>query len=93
MIRRHRIPRPAPCDDTFYTVEDFNIGNEIVMYSKTFKITDCDQFTKNFLHKLGVRVNVPNNRPDDPYMDHRKAVRFGLMKCSFRKLIKYLILK
>ena len=32
LIRRHRIPRPVPYDNTFYTVEDFNIGKEITMY-------------------------------------------------------------
>ena len=34
IIRRHRIPKPAPRDDEYYTVEDFNIGNEITFYGK-----------------------------------------------------------
>ena len=53
MIRRHRIPKPAPQDDLFYTAEDFNIGVELSLYGKVFKITGCDQFTENFLKKLG----------------------------------------
>ncbi|CAH1781543.1 unnamed protein product [Owenia fusiformis] len=74
LIRRHRIPRPPPHDDQFYTVEDFNVGNEITLYSRTFKITGCDEFTHNFLRKLGVRTKVPESQPGDPYMTHRKAM-------------------
>ena len=74
LIRRHRIPRPAPYDDEFYTVEDFNIGKDINLYSRTFKITGCDEFTQNFLRKLGVKLNQPQDTPSDPYMSHRQAV-------------------
>lgn len=74
LIRRHRIPRPPPHDDEFYTVEDFNVGQEITLYSRTFKITGCDEFTHNFLRKLGVRVHIPESQPTDPYMTHRKAM-------------------
>lgn len=74
LIRRHRIPRPPPYDDSFYTVEDFNVGKDITLYSKTFKITDSDEFTQNFLGKLGVRVKNSNSVPSDPYMKHRKAM-------------------
>lgn len=74
LIRRHRIPRPRPNEDEFYTAEDFNIGAEINLYSKVFKITDCDQFTQNFLRKMGTNVQRPNNPPEDPYMKYRKAM-------------------
>jgi len=74
LIRRHRVPRPPPNDDTFYTVEDFNVGKEITLYSRTFKLLNCDDFTQNFLRKLGVRVNRPESNTSDPYMDHRKAM-------------------
>ena len=39
LIRRHCIPLPPPCDDQFYTVEDFNVGRQIQLYSKIFEIT------------------------------------------------------
>merc|ERR1712110_406897 len=74
LIRRHRIPRPPPNEDEFYTAEDFNIGSEINLYSKVFKITDCDQFTQNFLRKMGTNVQRPSGPPDDPYMNYRKAM-------------------
>ena len=39
LIRRHRIPLPPPHDDQFYTVDYFNVGNQIMLYSKVFQIT------------------------------------------------------
>lgn len=74
LIKRHRIPRPPPNEDEFYTAEDFNIGSEINLYSRVFKITDCDQFTQNFLRKMGTNVQRPGNPPEDPYMNYRKGV-------------------
>uniref|UniRef100_A0A2C9JF73 EF-hand domain-containing family member C2 n=1 Tax=Biomphalaria glabrata TaxID=6526 RepID=A0A2C9JF73_BIOGL len=74
LIRRHRIPRPPPNDDEFYTAEDFNIGSEICLYSKVFKIVDCDEFTQNFLRKMGTNVQRPARPPEDPYMNYRKAL-------------------
>jgi hypothetical protein len=71
IINRHRIPRPRPYDDTFYTIEDFNVQKEVEFYGKKFKITDCDAFTRNFLTKLGVRVADPVEAPRDPYQNAR----------------------
>jgi Ca2+-binding EF-hand superfamily protein len=74
IVRRHRIKRPAPYDAQFYTVEDFNIGNELTMYGRQFKLVDCDEFTRNFMTKLGVRLNPPQPLPDDPYSENRKML-------------------
>ncbi|XP_042201371.1 EF-hand domain-containing family member C2 [Callorhinchus milii] len=75
LIRRHRIPLPFPNEDMYYTVDHFNINQEIVFYSRTFMITDCDAFTKNFLRKMGARVNPPACVPEDPYNEKREELR------------------
>ncbi|XP_057573300.1 EF-hand domain-containing family member C2 [Hippopotamus amphibius kiboko] len=67
-IRRHRISLPPPDEDRFYTVHHFNINIDIVFYGRTFKIYDCDTFTKNFLKKIGVKLTPPGQCPEDPYM-------------------------
>jgi Ca2+-binding EF-hand superfamily protein len=67
LIRRHRISLPAPDDDLFYTVKDFNIGQKLTLYGRVFSIVDCDEFTRNFLRKLGVRVPASLDCPSDPY--------------------------
>ncbi|XP_075706870.1 EF-hand domain-containing family member C2 isoform X2 [Rhinoderma darwinii] len=74
IIRRHRIPLPPPNDDQFYTVDHFNINKDIVFYSRAFKIVNCDEFTRNFLRKLGIRINPPGSIPADPYSTMRKEM-------------------
>ena len=73
IIRRHRIPHPPPYDDTFYTIEDFNVQKEVAFYGKKFKLIDCDPFTRNFLTKIGARVPVPLPPPEDPYNKMRNV--------------------
>ncbi|XP_016045960.2 EF-hand domain-containing family member C2 isoform X2 [Erinaceus europaeus] len=72
VIRRHRISLPPPDDDKYYTVYHFNISIDLVLYGRTFKIYDCDLFTKNFLKNIGVKLNPPRKRPEDPYLKLRK---------------------
>lgn len=56
ILKRHRVPLPAPNDDRFYTYDLFNVGAEVSFYGRVYKLIDCDPFTRNFLTKLGVRV-------------------------------------
>lgn len=77
LIHRHRVPLPPPDDNQFYNVYHFNINQQTVLYNRTFTITDCDPFTRNFLTKLGVRLNAPASIPDDPYSKLREEVDTG----------------
>ncbi|KAK2527105.1 Efhc2 [Columba guinea] len=74
IVRRHRIPLPPPHEDQFYTIDHFNINIEVIFYARRYKIIDCDQFTKNFLRKMGFRLNAPADRPDDPYTKERQKI-------------------
>lgn len=74
LLRRHRIPLPPPNEDQFYTVDYFNLDTDVIFYGRRYKIIDGDQFTKNFLRKMGVKVNPPLERPDDPYTKGRQKV-------------------
>lgn len=74
LIRRHRIPLPPPNDEEFYTVQNFCVGKELTMYSRVYHLTGSDQFTHNFLKKLGVRVKSPLQTPNDPYSTHREEL-------------------
>ncbi|GLD56572.1 EF-hand domain-containing family member C2 isoform X1 [Lates japonicus] len=72
LIHRHRIPLPPPNDDQFYNIFHFNINQQMVLYSRTFTVTNCDSFTSNFLTKLGVCLSDPTTVPDDPYSNLRE---------------------
>ncbi|VDM32033.1 unnamed protein product [Hydatigera taeniaeformis] len=75
IVRRHRIRKPPPYEDCFYTVEDFNVGIDLELYGRVYRLVACDKFTTNFLRKLGVKVNEAEPIPDDPYTMHRKSVK------------------
>nr|XP_020442634.1 EF-hand domain-containing family member C2 [Monopterus albus] len=75
LIHRHRIPLPPPNNDQFYNIFHFNINQQMVLYSRTFTVTNCDTFTRNFLTKLGVLLNDPAAVPDDPYSSLRNQIK------------------
>eukprot|EP00049_Salpingoeca_infusionum_P005694 m.95331 g.95331 ORF g.95331 m.95331 type:complete len:620 (+) comp13056_c0_seq1:128-1987(+) len=81
ILRRHRVPKPAPNDDEHYEPEDFNIGKEVTVYGRTYLIINCDPFTRNFLTKLGISVSEPIPPPSDPHTElttQRKAAEIAL---------------
>ena len=79
LLKRHRIPKPAPNDEEFFTVADLNVGVEITLYGKTFRIIKCDKFTNEFLNKLGVRVGQPEDYPEDSYTQLRQGMKQSMV--------------
>ena len=73
-MRRHRVPIPDSDKKTFYTVEYFNVGNEIAMYGRVYKLTDCDEFTQEFLNKCGVKIGESSTIPHDPSTEDRQKM-------------------
>lgn len=74
LIRRSRIIRNDD-DDQHFLVTDFNVGQEIIFYSRTFKIVGCDKFTREFLNaKLNMTVPENTHFPVDPYEQHRNEI-------------------
>jgi Ca2+-binding EF-hand superfamily protein len=76
LIKRHRIPKPNS-DREFYTLEDLNIGNEVTLYGKTFRIVSCDKFTKEFLNGIGIEVDDSGVEefPKDLYTESREELK------------------
>jgi len=74
LIRRQQIPLPAPRNDDFYSVLDFNIGKEVELFGRVYKITNCDKYTRIFLNRIGVHVPDAINIPPDPYTVQREKV-------------------
>ncbi|GBM50431.1 EF-hand domain-containing family member C2 [Araneus ventricosus] len=63
IISRNLIPK---ADGGYYGIDDLNIGETLVLYGKSFKLVDCDPFTKKFLREMGYRVKTPEPPPVDP---------------------------
>ena len=51
-------------ESKFVTMWDLNIGVDINIYGKVFKLVDCDHFTRHFLSCQG--VTVPAQIPIPP---------------------------
>jgi hypothetical protein len=93
-LRRHR----AKKDDDFYvTVGDFKVGSEFTIYGRTYFISDCDPFTRNFLDRLH-REGAPGSElPPDPYLNTRTLREYeethrnrGVPKPEMLKLRQFL---
>lgn len=74
LIGRQRVPLPPPNEDQFYNIFHFNINQQMVLYSRTFTVTNCDSYTRNFLTQCGVLLNDITTVPGDPYRNLQAQV-------------------
>eukprot|EP00047_Mylnosiga_fluctuans_P003412 m.228993 g.228993 ORF g.228993 m.228993 type:complete len:742 (-) comp11834_c0_seq1:88-2313(-) len=91
LLRRHRVPKPAPNDDQFYTVDDFNVGKDITIYGRLYTLFACDPFTRTFLTKLGVRVPEDSSAPADAFTETRRTLKESMQ--AFKPFEKHDTLK
>ncbi|XP_066601113.1 EF-hand domain-containing family member C2-like [Prorops nasuta] len=57
LVKRQRIHAPYSYDCLrHYEIIDFNIGVEIEIFGRLYKITNCDKFTRRFLNRMGIFV-------------------------------------
>ncbi|XP_070539328.1 EF-hand domain-containing family member C2-like isoform X2 [Ptychodera flava] len=70
-LSKHRIRKPPPNEHEFYTADDLNVGQDVTFYDRTFHLTGCDKFTKEFFEDMDIKVNTPEKAPDDPYQRRR----------------------
>ncbi|KAL1441485.1 hypothetical protein MTO96_008457 [Rhipicephalus appendiculatus] len=81
-IRRCRSRRAACCGDIAFRKSDgrcfhwsdLNVGNTISLYGITYKIVNCDKFTRDYLRQQGVEVRPPEPLPEDPYTANRRTL-------------------
>ncbi|GFQ81432.1 EF-hand domain-containing family member C2 [Trichonephila clavata] len=85
LVNRNLIPKP---EGGFYRLDDLKIGETVVFFGKSFKLLDCDPFTKTFLREMGYRVNSPEPRFTDPVTAdrsekdmHRSNIHKPMKKC------------
>ncbi|CAL1533193.1 unnamed protein product [Lymnaea stagnalis] len=90
LIRRQRLPKNDQGDTWHW--KDINLGMNIVFYGKSFHITNCDKFTKDFLESEGIVVNEPEFIPPDPYIQKRAdtvTLRTYTTQSAFDKLKQF----
>jgi hypothetical protein len=72
-VKRHRIPKAG---GQYYTYQDLKCGVTISVYSRAFRLTGCDDFTRYFYaHALGVDVGQEEEQPEDAFVvDQQNAL-------------------
>lgn len=89
LIKRQRLPKSDQGSCWHWT--DLNIAMNVVFYGRTFRLVDCDTFTKDFLESEGVTIAQPEEIPADPYTASRKQpLRSYTTPSDFDKLKKFL---
>ena len=83
LIARQRIRFPKPMDQGFYDMIDFNIGKNVELYGRVFRIVNCDKFTRNFLNRMGIFVGDPLNYPPGYSKNEEKKVNSSQLLLLF----------
>lgn len=72
-LKRHKVPRPEDATVS-YTWRDINLGCNLNVYGRVFRIVDCDEFTRSFFQNAGVRLNSAEQYPNDPFEKTRAMI-------------------
>lgn len=77
-IKRQKIPLPGGDQDTgpYYKIRDLIIGESVIFYGKKIMITGANEYTRDFLQKMGLVINDNGEIPPNPYFEYRKKVKF-----------------
>jgi hypothetical protein len=67
-LKRHKVPKPS---GEIYTYNDLNLGVNLDLYGRVFRIVDCDEFTKKFYADLGVAMKEAEDYPNDLFKANR----------------------
>lgn len=75
-VKRHRIPRPIEMGGGYYQPKDLRLRKTLVIYSRAFRIVDCDGFTREFYIAAGnMDVGEPEEIPMDSFgLEQEQAI-------------------
>jgi EF-hand domain-containing protein 1 len=68
-LKRHKIPR-ANGEGTYHWT-DFNLGINIDIYSRVYRIYACDRFTCEFFESQNQELNPPESELEDNFLYSR----------------------
>lgn len=72
-LKRAKLPK-AGCPGEFLQWNDLALGMNLDVYSRFFRIVDCDDFTKSFFANEGANIGTPEDYPNDPFAHTRKMI-------------------
>ncbi|XP_024522463.1 EF-hand domain-containing protein 1 [Selaginella moellendorffii] len=71
-LKRHRIPKKD--GSGYLSVKDFVLGTDLTIYDRTFRICNCDTFTRRYLMKHRFEVGNEEDVPGEPLSAYRKSL-------------------
>lgn len=72
LIRRHRFPAPG---GGYIKPEDIVVGQDLLVYGRTMRITDCDPFTRDYFKQIGHEQDLPHDVEEDAFSRTQTAMR------------------
>jgi len=91
LLQRQRLPKDDLGNSYHWT--DLNNGVDMLVYGRVYRITDCDEYTRAFFEREGVKLNPPEELPIDPYTESRRPPnRTTKTKSDFDTLKRFLTL-
>lgn len=67
-LTRRKVPKPS---GGYYEPQDLNIGINLPVYERVFRVVDCDEFTRNYYAGKGIPLNPSEGYPADMYQTSR----------------------
>lgn len=72
-LKRHKVPKPGQSNE-LYTERDLKCGSDLDVYSRVFRITDCDEFTRSYYANEGIDIGNSERCPGNPYDTTRAMI-------------------
>ena len=70
-LKRHKLPK---ANGEPYDWTDLRLGMDLNVYTRVFRIIDCDDFTRAFYSSEGVDLGAAESYPDDPFIHTRAMI-------------------
>uniref|UniRef100_A0AC34REY5 DM10 domain-containing protein n=1 Tax=Panagrolaimus sp. JU765 TaxID=591449 RepID=A0AC34REY5_9BILA len=68
MFHSQKVPRAdKQVGNDYLSWKDIRIGEDVVLFGRTYRVVSCDEFTKNFLEDRGIKVRETESIPIDSW--------------------------
>lgn len=69
-LKRQKVPAKINEVDRYIGWQDLDLGKNLNVFERVFRVVDCDDFTRKFYEYMGVQLAQPEQVPIDQYLDH-----------------------
>ena len=71
-LKRSKLGKPDGSGD--YDWPDFQLGMDLNVYNRVFRIIDCDEFTRSYYANEGLDIGTAEDYPDNPFEHARSMI-------------------